>query len=123
MIGYHYTSHGNFKCDWCDRRAYKTLAGIRDHLKNSHKVKYLEAIIDERDEKIEQKNRRINELLNAPKPKEEPKKDFWNTRVFCVTCKYVFDTGIPRGQTIENTPHSDCGTRGLLPVFKTNISW
>lgn len=123
MIGYHTTTHGNYKCDFCDRRAFKSASGIDNHLENNHKVELLEARLKAKDDTIDSKNRRIRELEQKPAVKEEPKKEFYDARVFCTTCKFVFDTGIPRGQTIEGTPHSDCGTKGLLPVFKTAIRW
>lgn len=123
MVGYHHTTHGNYKCDFCDRRAYKSMSGIENHLETNHKVEVLEAKVKARDEELSRKNRRINELLATPPKPEPPKKqEFYDARVFCTACKWVMDSGIPRGQTIESTPHSECGTRNLQPVFKSSLN-
>ena len=123
MVGYHYTSHGNFKCDFCDRRAYKTRTGIDEHIETNHKIEYLEAELKAKNESLRSKDRRIEELSKTPPtPPPAKKPEFYDARVFCTACKWVIDCGIPRGQTIESTPHSECGTRSLVPVFKSSLN-
>lgn len=127
MIGYHVNNRGRYKCDCCERPAYKTLGGIKLHLETNHAIEVLKLAEDEIERlksippEVEIKERIV--YRDSPKPAEK-KKEYWYVRnygiegIYCTSCKRVeTGVGIPVGQTIENTPHH-CGNRTLLPVVE-----
>ena len=129
MTGYTVTKRNRYKCEYCDHyKSYKTLGGITLHLESRHAAELAKTLAAEL---AEAQNELLNIKLNPPKPKvierervvyrDPPAKkepEYWYpSGLYCVTCKVVMTrAGIPRGQTIDNTPHSVCGTKSLMLV-------
>lgn len=116
MIGIHETKQHNWRCDFCSHTSWKTQTGALNHAEREHpkdlRIQRLAYDLErERNKapKIEVREKVV--YRDAPKPK------YWYRTVYCSTCKIVLTgAGIPREQTIENTPHSDCGNRTLMLV-------
>lgn len=120
--GYHTTNRGRYKCDYCTQRSYKTISGITTHVTKYHELELTKDALDDSQReaarlrnqkpKVVEKERIV--YREAPK-KPDPK--YWHHGVFCTACRIAYrSVGIPYGQTIESTPHSNCGTRSLVPV-------
>lgn len=122
MIGYHTTNRGRYKCDWCDQRSYKTLGGISTHINSHHATelaKALETQVSELQTALRRAESKPPKIVEREKVvyKDKPDPKYWNHGVYCTACRIAYrSVGVPFGQTIESTPHSNCGTRSLLPV-------
>lgn len=121
MTGYTTNSRGRYKCDYCTHSTYKTIGGIENHLDTMHRPDWTADKLRAEIERLKNRPPKVVEkeriVYRDPPAKKEVER--WNASVYCSTCKIVMsNTGIPRGQTIEETPHSDCGTRGLMLVVR-----
>lgn len=124
MNGYHEIRGGRYKCDFCDHTSYKTYAGITTHLQTHHAKELNEVLANDLAKTMADLHK---ERIKPPKVevrekvvyRDKPDPKYWYHSIFCIACKEVIrNAGIPFGQTIENTPHSNCGTRSLLPIEK-----
>ena len=50
-----YTSHGNYKCPYCNHRVWKSEKIATTHIKNNHEVEALTDALAERDHSLEDK--------------------------------------------------------------------
>lgn len=125
MTGYRVTTRGRYKCSFCDHPSYKRMGGVLGHIRDKHELELANATIEEMRGKIDQLKNRPPKIVekerivyrDAPKPAPAKKEYWYPTGVYCSTCKVAMsNAGIPRGQTIDNTPHSVCGTRSLLLI-------
>lgn len=116
-------SRGRYKCNFCDHTTYKTIGGAVAHLDQHHPHEKALALKDVEIERL--KNRppkiEVREKIvyrDPPAPKKEEKK-FWSVPgLYCSNCKTAQrGGGIPIGQTVEDTPHSVCGTRSLMLIL------
>lgn len=109
---------GRYGCEFCTHKSWKQLASAVSHVQEYHP----------KDSEIAQLKRDLKKEQNKPPQlkieekvvyKEKPQPKYWSEPIaaFCGTCHVVMTgTKIPRGQTIENTPHSVCGTTALQLV-------
>lgn len=120
MTGFTENRNGRYKCNFCDHATYKTWGGANNHVEQNHP----------KDLELARALQEIDRLKNQP-PKErivyrdnpqEAKPEYWDVPgIYCSTCKSAWRGGrIPRGQTVENTPHSVCGTKSLMLVLEIN---
>lgn len=122
ISGYTITKRDRYKCEHCDHKTYKTKGGILKHLEDNHALEQEVALLREKLRIVGDKPRvEVREKVvyrDAPK-KAEPK--YWYvTGIYCSSCKTASrNTGIPVGQTIENTPHH-CGNRTLMLITEFN---
>lgn len=122
MTGYTVSSHGNYKCTFCKNpKAYKSHKGITDHLESNHEVEYKLAQKDAEIERLKNQKPRVEYkervVYRDPPADKNPDPKYWHHGIFCTACRIAYrSVGIPFGQTIESTPHSNCGTRSLVPV-------
>lgn len=114
MTGFSLNTRNRYKCNLCDHKSYKTWSGANNHVEKEHS----------KDLELANALQEITRLKNQPPQvkerivyKEETKPEYWEHAIFCIACKEVMAGGrIPRGQTIEQTPHSRCGTKSLVPI-------
>lgn len=133
MIGYTVNNRGRYKCDFCDHRTYKTHGGVMAHIETNHFDLYQFRKANAELERTIAENERTIARLKSQPPKVEvrekvvykdrPEPKFWYIEngggIYCETCKIVqMRVGIPNGQTIENTPHGQCGNRTLKLVLE-----
>ncbi len=125
MTGYTVNNRGRYKCDFCDHSTYKTMSGVLTHVQGNHELELanataeaLRAQLDRERSKPPKVEIRERERV-VYKDKPEPKYSY--TNVFCTTCKWVFNAGIPNGYSVENTRHSHCGNVTLFPVTRCDI--
>lgn len=125
MVGYEINNRGRRKCLYCDHPTYKTDSGILNHLNTRHELEYKLALKDEQIEHYKNRKPKIEVrekiVYRDPPAKKEP--EYWYIEngggIYCETCKIVqMRVGIPRGQTIENTPHGQCGNSNLKLVLE-----
>lgn len=119
MVGYHTTNRGRYKCDFCDQRSYKTVSGINSHVQAHHELELERATSDALRKELERERRKAPKIVEREKVvyKDKPDPKYWHHGVYCTACRIAYrSVGVPFGQTIESTPHSNCGTRSLLPV-------
>lgn len=119
IVGYTLNNRNRYKCNYCNHSTYKTTGGILNHVVSNHKLELERDKAIQRAEYAEKAKAELSRQLaeaTKPAPKEEDKK-YWHHGVFCTACRIAYrSVGIPFGQTIESTPHSNCGTRSLVPV-------
>lgn len=121
MTGYTQNTRGRYKCDFCDHKTYKTVSGIITHVQGSHALELAEATAEALRAELQRERNKppkveVKERVVYRDPPEPKKPEYWNATLYCSTCQIVFSSGIPRGQTIETTPHSTCGTKALMRV-------
>lgn len=125
MTGFTVNNRGRYKCDYCDHRTYKTRGGMFTHLHDQHasqlEIDRLKAHVERLEKKPPKVEIRERVVYRDPPAKKAP--EFWYIEngggIYCETCKIVqMRVGIPRGQTIENTPHGQCGNRNLKLVLE-----
>lgn len=123
MTGYTVNNRGRYKCDFCDHRTYKTVAGILTHVQKTHELELERAVSDDLRRRLELAKNQPPKVVTKERvvyrdPPEPKKPEYWYpTGLYCQTCKIAMSrAGIPRGQTVDNTPHSVCGTRSLLLI-------
>lgn len=122
LAGYTINTRGRYKCDFCDHSTYKRVTGIENHLEDRHlfswKLAKKDAVIKQLKDAPPKIEYREKVVYRDPPTKTEPVKKFWNVSgVYCSNCKVAArNVGIPVGQTMEETPHSCCGTRSLMLV-------
>jgi hypothetical protein len=119
MTGYHTTNRGRYKCDFCDQRSYKTLSGINTHVQSNHELELERATSEGLRKELERERRKAPKIVERERVvyKDKPDPKYWNHGVYCTACRIAYrSVGVPFGQTIESTPHSNCGTKSLLPV-------
>ncbi len=111
-------NRGRYKCKFCDHSTYKTQAGILGHITDKHPHQFELAEKDSEIDRLKARKPQVEYKERVVyRDKEEPKKQFWYHGVYCSTCQIVYAwAGIPRGQTIQNTPHNVCGNKTLMPV-------
>lgn len=119
MTGYSINNRSRYKCAFCDHKTYKHHSGILMHLEQHHALDYALAKKDAEIERLKNKPPKIEvrEKVVYRDPPAKPDPKFWHSGVYCSACKIAYrSVGIPFGQTIEETPHSNCGTRSLMLV-------
>lgn len=123
MIGIRVTNRGSYKCVYCTHKSWKRQGPAEEHVLKFHEKEMLkqDAANLELELKIAQNKppatKIVEKVVYKDKP-EPPKPKFFPVgAVFCLGCQVVIrNCSIPRGQTIENTPHSECGNVMLRPV-------
>lgn len=116
-------NRGRYKCRFCDHSTYKTHSGIINHQEQHHKHELELARKDAEIERLKNSPPKTVEKIVYRDPPEKKESDYWYIEngggIYCETCKIVqMRVGIPRGQTIENTPHGRCGNRNLKLVLE-----
>jgi hypothetical protein len=123
MTCYTVNNRGRYKCNFCDHSTYKTVGGILSHLESQHELEMTKALLDENKAEVTRLRSQPPKVVEKErvvyKDKPEPKYTYVN--VFCTTCKWVFNAGIPNGIAVENTRHSHCGVVSLFPVTRCDI--
>lgn len=126
MTGFTQNTRGRYKCDFCDHTTYKTMSGVLTHVQSNHALELAEATAEALRAELQRERTKPPKVVekerivyrDPPVQKEKPI-EYWDCPVFCVGCKEVMAGGrIPRGQTVEETPHSRCGTRSLVPILR-----
>ena len=119
FVGLRMNTRGNYSCLFCAHKSWKSESYGITHVENKHPKERADLLAKKLQEaqskppRVEYRDRERVVYKDKPEPK------YWegSYTLFCTTCKTV-STGcrIPRGQTIEETPHNVCGTRGLIQV-------
>ena len=111
------TSHGRYKCPYCNHPVYKTHGGALEHIKSHH---YNQAETSELRSEIkrlkEEKSSLNTQLLEAKKPKRAPEKKedkYYQAVVYCTNCTKMMKCGMPKGILVQNVTHSECGNQTL----------
>lgn len=119
MIGLRINTRGRYQCTFCTHRSWKLKAAAKSHVQRYHftelaaETERLEAEV----RKLQDRPARVIEKVVYRDPPKPAKPEFWRTTAYCDTCKVVItNIGIPRGQNLEETPHSNCGTKMLKLV-------
>lgn len=125
MLGYRVNTRGRYKCLFCDHWTYKTLAGIDNHVQGRHALELAEATTEALRAEVDRLKTlppKVVEKVVYREPPAKKDKEYWYIEngggIYCETCKTVqMRVGIPKGQTIENTPHV-CGNKTLKLVIE-----
>lgn len=107
---------GRYTCPFCDHKSWKSRAAAVSHIKDHHPK---DAEIDRLEKELAMLERQKPKEVVKEKVvyKEKPEPKYYWVSAYCENCQIVYHpTGIPRGQTVENTPHSVCGNKTLKPV-------
>lgn len=122
MIGYDITRQGRYRCTFCPHhRSWVSRHGVDNHLESKHPTELALAQKDAEIERLKNKPPKVEVrekivYRDAPKPKEVK---YWYgvVGIYCSSCRRVStNPGIPVGQTIENTPCSNCRNHTLMLV-------
>lgn len=124
MTGIKTMGNGRYKCIFCSHKSYKQMAAALTHVQGYHEIELANATIEEmrgemdrlkkQPPKVVEKERIV--YRDPPKPKEVK---YWYgvVGIYCSSCRRVSSNpGIPVGQTIENTPCSNCRNHTLMLV-------
>lgn len=122
MVGYTVNNRNRFKCKYCDHTTYKHATGVLTHIEQRHPLELERDKAIARAEYAEKAKVELSRQLaeaTKPTPKKEEVK-FWRVPgLYCSNCKSAQrGGGIPIGQTVEDTPHSTCGTRSLMLILE-----
>lgn len=119
FVGLQYTSHGNYKCLFCNHKVWKTATPAETHVTKKHPAERAELLSKKLQEaqnkppRIEYKER----VVYKDRPEPEYKDKLVN--VFCETCFIVMqDVRLPKNNTIHNTSCNYCGCATLKLVHK-----
>lgn len=115
MTGIRINKRGNYACEFCDHSSWKQRAAAENHVQREHPEQLKIAELEQQ-LKRERLKKQTVQTVEKVVYKEKPKPKYTYHDVCCVNCRLAFHTGIPFGQTIEETPHSDCGTRTMIKV-------
>lgn len=110
-----YTSHGNYKCPYCNHKVWKSQRIAETHIETNHKSEADEAYHIRHEDELERENERLKKQLTQ---KQETTKYDPPIRMFCSYCKWVFTGSLPKGSSIENTRHSTCNNATLHAVSR-----
>lgn len=117
MSGYKINKRGRYQCSFCTHPSYKIYGALISHLNTKHELEFKLAQKDDEIERLSGRKPRveIREKVVYRDPPKKPDPKFWYTGVFCTSCKIAYGSvGVPYGQTLEETPHSNCGTKSLV---------
>lgn len=126
MTGYRVTTRGRYKCSFCEHPSYKRMGGVLGHIRDKHELELANATIEEMRGTIDRLKKQPPKVVEKerivyrdPPAKPKAEKKFWTVSgLYCSTCKTAQrGGGIPVGQTIEETPHSVCGTKSLMLIL------
>lgn len=119
FVGLTATSHGNYKCLFCNHKVWKREEPGIKHVTEKHLVERAE-LLSKKLKEAQVKPPRI-EYREKVVYKEKPEPQYKNERVnvSCETCFVVMtDVRLPKNNTIHNTSCNYCGCTTLKLVHK-----
>lgn len=113
-----YTSHGNYKCPYCNHKVWKTQRPAIEHIERLHKAEAIESFYIVENDRLQRENQQLKEKEPA-----KPKKEYYDAVWYCSNCLHVHSGGLPKGVLVANVSCGCCGVCSLHLVENVDRFW
>lgn len=114
------TSHGNYRCPYCNHKIWKIRGTAENHIANEHRAEAEHSVLLEENKKLRAERDNLKSRITIQSPLPPPKeKEYYDAIWYCHNCLHVHSGGLPKGVLVENVTCGDCGISALHLV--TNV--